>query len=208
MSQSNINTFEPFLNSITTGRRSLQEPRQILKYLSIEAGLSDRFLEDLPFSVNDATAGSENELQTIVEGKKHNVDLPITIEQSNYFRNIIKRAKKAGDAPKTVITDLEKFLNDNTENVWENSWVRFPRRVLCQFASAVFNGDLRSDKKTPTANQGRISTSSFLRKWRGVCPYSGQLPSQTFPCRRHWLAKRYSRHSSPVRGKVHASFSQ
>ena len=148
MSQSNINTFEPFLNSITTGRRSLQEPRQILKYLSIEAGLSDRFLEDLPFSVNDATAGSENELQTIVEGKKHNVDLPITIEQSNYFRNIIKRAA-AGDAPKTVITDLEKFLNDNTENVWENSWVRFPRRVLCQFASAVFNGDLRSDKKDP-----------------------------------------------------------
>ena len=148
MSQSNINTLEPLLNSLTTGRRSLQEPREILKHLGIEAGLSDRFLETLPFSVNDTTAGSENELQTIVEGKKHNVDLPITIEQSNYFRNIIKRAA-AGDAPKTVITDLEKFLNDNTENVWENSWVRFPRRALCQFASAIFNGDLRSDKKDP-----------------------------------------------------------
>ena len=148
MSQSNINTLEPLLNSVTSGRRSLQEPREILKYLGIEAGLSERFLETLPFSVNDTTAGSENELQTIVEGKKHNVDLPITIEQSNYFRNIIKRAA-AGDAPKTVITDIEKFLNDNTENVWENSWVKFPRRALCQFASAVFNGDLRSDKKDP-----------------------------------------------------------
>ncbi len=148
MSQLKINTPELLLNSATAGRRGLQEPREILKYLGIEAGLSKHFLEALPFSVNDTTAGSENELQTVVEGKRHNVDLPMTIEQSNYFRNIIKRAV-AGDAPKAVITDLERFLNDNTENVWENSWVRFPRRVLCPFAGAVFNGDLRSDKKDP-----------------------------------------------------------
>lgn len=160
MNQFNINTLEPLLNSVTSGRRSLQEPREILKYLGIEAGSSERFLKTLPFSLNDATAGSENELQTVVEGKRNNVDLPITIEQSNYFRNIIKRAA-AGDAPKTVITDLERFINDNTENVWENSWVRFPRRVLCQFAGAVFNDDLRSDKKDP-CSEPRTDIHKFI----------------------------------------------
>lgn len=126
----------------------LQEPGRLLELLGIHVSAPGRFLEQIPFSVNDTTAGSENELQTVVEGADNTVDLPITIVQSNYFRNILKRAA-AGEASKKVITDLEKFLNNNTKNVWENSWVRFPRRVLCRFASEVFTIDLRADKKDP-----------------------------------------------------------
>jgi len=56
-------------------------------------------MSSLPFAPGDTTAGSEAELQTIVEGKKHQVDLPITIEQSNYFADMLRRAA-AGDAGK------------------------------------------------------------------------------------------------------------
>lgn len=142
-----------------------REPKRILELLGISAGASDRFLEALPFSLNDTTAGSENELQVTVEGTNNNVDLPITIEQSNYFTNIIKRAA-AGDAPRKAITDLENFLNDDTENVWENSWVRFPRRVLCQFANGVLTSDLRSDKKDPYSRP-RADVRKFIFHERG-----------------------------------------
>lgn len=149
MSQLNrVNEFGLFSNHEIFNRDRPHEPQEILKLLGISAGNSAYFLESLPFSLNDTTAGSENELQAVVEGTNNNVDLSITIEQSNYFRNIMKRAA-AGDAPKKAITDLEKFLSDNTENVWENSWVRFPRRALCHLANSILTSDLRSDKKDP-----------------------------------------------------------
>ncbi|HHT9137916.1 MAG TPA: hypothetical protein ACFYEK_11845 [Candidatus Wunengus sp. YC60] len=137
-----------------------RNPKNILESLGVNSSASERFLESLPFSLNDTTAGSENELQVVVEGTNNNVDLPKIIEQSNYFRNIMKRAA-AGDAPKKAITDLGKFLNDNTENVWENSWVRFPRRVLCQFANSVLTGDLRADKKDPDS-EPRADIHKFI----------------------------------------------
>ena len=49
----------------------------------------------LPFAPSDTTAGSESELQTVVVGNKANVDLPLFIEQSNYFANTRRRAKPA-----------------------------------------------------------------------------------------------------------------
>jgi len=52
----------------------------------------------LPFSSSDATAGTENELQAVVLGDKKDVDLPITIEESNYYKNILRRVK-AGEPP-------------------------------------------------------------------------------------------------------------
>lgn len=45
------------------------------------------FIESLPFSRGDATAGSETELQAAVFGDRKRVDLPLTIESSNYFGN-------------------------------------------------------------------------------------------------------------------------
>ena len=77
------------------------------------------------------------------------MDLPKTIGQSNYFANILKRAA-AGETPKHLITDLERFLSNNPGNIWENSWVRFPISVLSSFAKRVFDLDLLADKNNPS----------------------------------------------------------
>lgn len=128
--------------------QSRADSTNIAALLDIPSRDADGYLDSLPFSRHDATAGSETELQAVVAGRKEEVDLPITIEQSNYFANILKRAA-AGETPKSLITDLERFLNDNPENVWENSWVRFPRRKLSPFACRVFERDLLADKNNP-----------------------------------------------------------
>jgi hypothetical protein len=106
----------------------------------------------LPFMICDTTAGSESELQSAVAGSKHNVDLPTYIEQSNYFENIIKRAK-AGDTQKKIITGLEKYLNNHQDQIWENSWVWFPRKTMSSFAECTFQRDLYADKDDPLKGQ-------------------------------------------------------
>jgi hypothetical protein len=127
-------------------------PAAITDLLDIHSRDAEGYLDSLPFSRHDATAGSETELQAVVAGRKEDVDLPLTIESSNYFANILKRAA-AGETPKSLINDLERFLNDNPANVWENSWVRFPRRKLSPFASQVFDRDLLADKKNSSRGQ-------------------------------------------------------
>ncbi len=129
-----------------------QQPAAMLELLGISPNDSGSYPEALPFSVNDTTAGTETELQAVVAGRREDVDLPLIIEQSNYFANIIKRAA-AGEAPQRLISDLERFLAGNRENVWENSWVRFPRRNLSPYAQRVFECDLLADKGTPVAGQ-------------------------------------------------------
>ncbi|MDO8142171.1 MAG: hypothetical protein Q6358_11785, partial [Candidatus Brocadiales bacterium] len=57
-----------------------RNPKNILESLGVNSSASERFLESLPFSLNDTTAGSENELQVVVEGTNNNVDLPKIIE--------------------------------------------------------------------------------------------------------------------------------
>lgn len=125
------------------GSRSLKE---IVELIGIETGSADRFAGSIPFSLNDTTAGCENELQTAVRGNRRNVDLPLKIIRSNFFENIIRRAA-AGETSKKAIAGLEKYLNDNPEQVWENSWVRFPLKVLSPFAREVLENDLLADKK-------------------------------------------------------------
>ncbi|HYA13740.1 MAG TPA: hypothetical protein VEF33_05315 [Syntrophales bacterium] len=122
--------------------------RRIMEMLDVY-GLFGVKINSLPFAISDTTAGSETELQGVVEGRKGDVDLPITIEQSNYFANIVRRVN-AGDATEKIITDIERFLNKNTENVWEHSWVRFPRKRLSPFAEEIFNRDLLADKDDPS----------------------------------------------------------
>lgn len=104
----------------------------------------------LPFSLADTTAGSESELQTVVMGKRADVDLPLTIEQSNYYENSLRRTQ-TGDTPKKKINRLDNYLQNNPEGVWENSWVRFPARVLSSSTHKVFKGDLMADKDRPSA---------------------------------------------------------
>jgi hypothetical protein len=134
--------------------RGMSDSASIVEFLGIPPAGSQGYIDSLPFSRHDATAGSETELQVAVAGVKEDVDLPITIEQSNYYANILKRAV-AGEAPKRLVSDLERFLGNNPANVWENSWVRFPRRRLSPYANRVFDRDLLADKGNPLAGRRR-----------------------------------------------------
>jgi hypothetical protein len=125
---------------------------RIISVLGISQSSPEMFAETLPFSLHDTTAGAENEFQTVVIGKKEAADLPVSIETSNYYKNILKRSA-AGETPRKVIAALEDYLNDNPENVWENSWVRFPRSALSPYANEVFNHDLLSDKKNSDSSK-------------------------------------------------------
>jgi hypothetical protein len=119
----------------------------------------------LPFAPADATAGSESEMQTVVIGKRTDVDLPLVIEQSNYLANIRRRAK-SGDASAKIITDLEKYLDANNSGIWENSWVRFPRKKLGKYAEEVLQHDLSADKDNP-AKGPRSDIGRFLYQQNG-----------------------------------------
>ncbi|MEW6246846.1 MAG: hypothetical protein AB1555_09070 [Nitrospirota bacterium] len=144
-------------NIALSGSRSLDpsalsvDPRCLLKAL---AGGT------LPFSPSDITAGSENELQAAVEGAQDRIDFAITLQESNYWKNVAKRAA-AGDSPRTLLTNLERYLRENARAVWENSWVRFPLRVLNPFALRVLQRDLVADKSNAFSPL-RSDVSAFL----------------------------------------------
>jgi hypothetical protein len=112
----------------------------------LEAGKPGVSPESLPFGVGDATAGAENELLTVVNGPRDQVDLARAVAESNYFKNLARRAA-AGDASKSLVRDIEDYLSENRENVWENSWVYFPADLMTPYARAVFEGDLFVDKR-------------------------------------------------------------
>ena len=109
----------------------------------------DVFIQSLPFSFHDTTAGSENEYQTAVAGRADDVDLAVTIEESNYYKNMLKRLKR-GETPKKVLTEIEKYIRDNQQDIWENSWVRFPRRLMDEKTDLVLRRDLLADKSRPS----------------------------------------------------------
>src|SRR5262245_28268765 len=118
----------------------------IFDAIGVRARNGGPVIESLPFSAGDVTAGTESELQTVVVGEKDAVDLARTIEQSNYYANITRHIA-AGDTPRRAITRLERYLNDNDEKVWENSWARFPLAALSEFARQTFRSDLLADKR-------------------------------------------------------------
>ncbi len=120
--------------------------------------------ETLPFSSGDTTAGNETELQAVVEGHKSDVDLPNVIEQSNYFSNILRRAA-SGDLPGKSVSELEKFINENNDQVWENSWVRLPLGMLGKFAREIIETDLLADK-SDAAQGRRTDADRFMLRHR------------------------------------------
>ena len=67
----------------------------------------DRGIANLPFGVGDVTAGAENELLTVVTGPREQVDLARTVEESNYFKNLLRRAA-AGDASKSLVRGIAR----------------------------------------------------------------------------------------------------
>ena len=116
-------------------------------------------LDVLPFSPGDVTAGSEDELQAVVIGSSENCDLPITIRNSRFFRNIARRSA-SGEAPQRTLNDLQSFLNDSRD-VWENSWVRFPARRLSAHALETFHADIMSDAPGQSARR-RTDSAKFV----------------------------------------------
>jgi len=102
---------------------------------------SKLLFDSLPFAPGDVTAGSEDELQAVVVGNSASCDLPITIRDSRFLKNIARRSS-SGEAPRSTYLELQEFLNDH-EQVWENSWVRFPERRLSPLALNTFLADLK-----------------------------------------------------------------
>src|SRR5215471_924069 len=98
-------------------------------------------LDGLPFAPGDVTAGSEDELQAVVVGNASSCDLPITIRESRYFKNIARRSS-SGEAYRSTYLDLQDFLEEH-ESVWENSWVRFSEHRLSSHALNTFLADLK-----------------------------------------------------------------
>jgi hypothetical protein len=145
--------------------KPLRSAQSIFEALGLCLRGAEIDVESLPFSTSDITAGSESELQTVVVGDKNSVDLPLQIEQSNYYANISRRIA-AGDTPRRAITAIERYLNDNHEQVWENSWARFPGRLLSPFAQQTFQSDLLADKRDHRRGL-RADTDRFITRERG-----------------------------------------
>jgi hypothetical protein len=122
-----------------------------------------------PFTVGDTSTGMEYELQVAVEGEHNAVDLPMSIRESSFFRNTVKRAAR-GDLPKWSIDSLRDFLYHNDSQVWENSWVRLPEDRLCDYARKQLSHDLLADKSCPDGPQrqdiDRFSVTVKGRTWR------------------------------------------
>ncbi len=121
------------------------DPQRIGRALGMGEPGSDRSILALPFSLGDTTAGVENELQAVVAGSRDTVDLPCFIQESNYYKNILRRGR-TGDAPKSAAAELAAYLENNPEGIWENSWVRLPLRCLSPRARSVLFQDLLADK--------------------------------------------------------------
>lgn len=133
--------------------------RRIFSRVGVSFSSRESLVITLPFCCNDVTAGSESELQAVVCGDKKDIDLPLFIEESNFFSNMMKRAK-SGETPRDAVNSLERFLADNSSKVWENSWVRFPRRNLSRYAQEIFEQDMLADKKNPAAGR-RVDVERF-----------------------------------------------
>jgi len=124
-------------------------------------------LDCLPFSPGDVTAGSEDELQAVVAGSASSCDLPLTIRESRFFRNVARRIS-SGEAPRQAYLELQEFLNDSA-GVWENSWVCFPERKLTPQARSVLQSDLglapRSLSKRCRTDAARYCFESAGERW-------------------------------------------
>lgn len=152
----------------------LVAPKEIVSAETVlnELGINPRRAETLPF-VEDATAGSETELHATVIGSRADVDLPLSIEESNYFANAARRAE-AGDTPRQVLSRLENWLDGPHDRVWDDSWVRVPLRLLSPTAREVLHQDLLADKSDHNSSQ-RADSHKFFCRHRGEERFRGPM---------------------------------
>lgn len=113
----------------------------------------------LPFAGGDTSVGMEYELQVAVEGAHRDVDLPISVYASAYYKNVGKRTAR-GDLPPERLQLLQEFLAGNASRVWENSWVRFAEERLTPFSRRLLARDLLADKADP-ASRPRSDVQRF-----------------------------------------------
>ena len=76
-----------------------QSPADLLRRAGVDISTPTSLAASLPFSLDDATCGCENELQAVVQGTAEAVDLPRSIVESNYYRNMGQARALRGDAP-------------------------------------------------------------------------------------------------------------
>ncbi|MFH1057718.1 MAG: hypothetical protein V1797_03430 [Pseudomonadota bacterium] len=125
-------------------------PQQVLQALGLEG--AEIPAERLPFTGADVTAGVENELQAAVVGPASAADLPLMIQESAYYANVKKRLQR-GELPRRALEALDRYLQDNPGQVWENSWVRLPLASLRPAARRVLGQDLLADKRNPAGGR-------------------------------------------------------
>ncbi|WP_166831293.1 hypothetical protein [Thalassoroseus pseudoceratinae] len=113
-----------------------------------------------PFASGDVTAGSEFEMQAVVQGPAHSVDLPQVVRESNFYTNL-ERQFESGEASPSSLQRIEELFGDRSQQVWPNSWVRLPIANLSEAARRTLEHDLRHDKSSP--NKGpRTDVSRFF----------------------------------------------
>lgn len=142
------NSAHDYLHLIEPPGPSKPQPIGITEFreiLGVPQNDVSHWVEKIPFTGTDATAGTETELQAAVVGYRESVDLAQMIENSTFFKNMVKRAA-AGDTSPKKVTNLEAFLDQNRQ-IWENSWVQLPHDALNGFARMVFERDLLADKR-------------------------------------------------------------
>lgn len=105
-----------------------------------------------PFAGEDSSVGMEYELQVAVEGDHRDVDLPSTIRNSSYYKNIAKRTAR-GDLSTSCLESLQDFLYNNESNVWENSWVRLSEHRLTPGSRKLLARDFLADKSILNSRQ-------------------------------------------------------
>src|SRR5262249_2283825 len=57
------------------------------------------------------------------------------------------------------------FLSDNDEQVWENSWVRLPRKYLSEFASDLLNQDLTINSGDSRTDRDKFVFGTNWGEW-------------------------------------------
>lgn len=70
-----------------------------------------------------------------------------------------------GEASHDLIRELRSFLCDNEDQVWDNSWVRFPRKCLSAFASELLDQDLGTGTRGSRQARSDLSKFIFATKW-------------------------------------------
>ena len=65
-----------------------------------------------PFCGTDGSVGMEYEVQVAVQGEPGDVDLPLSIAQSAYARNLARRVAR-GDLPPAALAEFEEVLRHN-----------------------------------------------------------------------------------------------